>query len=307
MRRLGRLLALATSLAGVASEVQPAPCAEYAAMQLLRGPGSPQSPGMPCSIHDGDAASCGKAYVSLECMRCEYDDKVGACAVRAAAHVCESLGCAHPHATPPHASATSATSAASAASAAAPASEIAGRAFDLLERAHLISAPPKPGSAPHSSPLLHSAILTATSLIALAITSIFCLGPTTRLAEENLFTPESSAADRARIARLAIPADAIRLRTAGGDTTPRAEGKGSPMTTMPPPPARASFMRRGAPAHTKSGVGVGSSVHSWTFEPSGATSECTPLLVFVNRSSGGREGQLTLARLRSLLSPHQVP
>ena len=41
MRRLGRLLALATSLAGVASEEQPAPCAEYAAMQLLRGPDGP--------------------------------------------------------------------------------------------------------------------------------------------------------------------------------------------------------------------------------------------------------------------------
>ena len=33
---------------------------------------------------------------------------------------------------------------------------------------------------------------------------------------------------------------------------------------------------------------------------------CTPLLVFVNRGSGGRQGAASLLHLRRVLSPHQV-
>ena len=46
---------------------------------------------------------------------------------------------------------------------------------------------------------------------------------------------------------------------------------------------------------------------SWTFQPkSEAARDCTPLLVFINRASGGRQGEATLVQLRSLLSPQQV-
>jgi len=47
--------------------------------------------------------------------------------------------------------------------------------------------------------------------------------------------------------------------------------------------------------------------HAFTFDHSVRSGhECTPLLVFVNPASGGRQGQAALTQLRALLSEHQV-
>lgn len=47
--------------------------------------------------------------------------------------------------------------------------------------------------------------------------------------------------------------------------------------------------------------------HTWTFHPTTqAARDCTPLLVFVNRGSGGRQGEATLVQMRALLSAQQV-
>ena len=47
--------------------------------------------------------------------------------------------------------------------------------------------------------------------------------------------------------------------------------------------------------------------HHWTFKPqTKSAADRTPLLVFINRASGGRQGEATLVHLRALLSPQQV-
>lgn len=48
-------------------------------------------------------------------------------------------------------------------------------------------------------------------------------------------------------------------------------------------------------------------VHTWTFRPTTESArDRTPLLVFINRASGGRQGEATLVHLRALLSDHQA-
>lgn len=47
--------------------------------------------------------------------------------------------------------------------------------------------------------------------------------------------------------------------------------------------------------------------NSWTYRPSAEVArDRTPLLVFINRGSGGRQGEATLVQLKALLSAHQV-
>jgi diacylglycerol kinase (ATP) len=47
--------------------------------------------------------------------------------------------------------------------------------------------------------------------------------------------------------------------------------------------------------------------NSWTYRPSAEVArERTPLLDFINRGSGGRQGEATLVQLKALLSAHQV-
>ena len=128
---------------------------------------------------------------------------------------------------------------------------------------------------------------------------------------ELLWTVAPREAERARIWRLILPPDALDY---GEEAIPRSTAASSGSDRRSP--MKASVVQR-----VTDTVRVARLLspdprrrdrqqaweHSWTFRPATeAARDCTPLLVFINRASGGRQGEATLAQLRSLLSPQQV-
>ena len=132
-------------------------------------------------------------------------------------------------------------------------------------------------------PMLHSALLLLATLVVLA--AVAAAWPAAHLNHDIMWMVAPQDAERSRIRRLILPTDAIEL-------------------SRPVPPTGRSRL-----PSLSGGFGTSArhSQHSWTFDPKAAAAQdCTPLLVFVNPGSGGRQGRATLLALRSLLSPLRV-
>ena len=140
-----------------------------------------------------------------------------------------------------------------------------------------------------------AAVLLVTFVAVLFISWVW---PTTRQLDLLWSVPRE--AERARILRLVLPADALDF------------GSAHPSSPDAKDPANQKKSLRG---HVVQRLSESLSLqhqnqawqHSWTFRPTtSAARDRTPLLVFINRASGGREGETTLVHLRALLSPQQV-
>ena len=161
---------------------------------------------------------------------------------------------------------------------------------------------------------------------------------------ELLWTIDPPEAARQHIRRLILPPEAIRLRPAdtsptsaagscgdrrsggggsgggGGGSGGGGGGSGDGGATSPSPSSslgeRSTVVQRvltrghEAASLLRSPSGKQRphpSPHAFVFDPTvAAAHDVTPLLVFVNPGSGGRQGQAALAQLRSLLSPQQA-
>jgi hypothetical protein len=150
--------------------------------------------------------------------------------------------------------------------------------------------PPLPGDDPDpwvgTNPLLSSALLIAVTVCAMLF--LFQLLPQ---GERELFwTVESTEAEQRRIRSLILPYTALEWPKQAS-STPSKTGRGAQLVK-----------RVGEAAGLVSSTQQG----GWIFKPELAGTDCTPLLVFVNRGSGGRQGAASLLQLRRLLSPHQV-
>ena len=135
------------------------------------------------------------------------------------------------------------------------------------------------------NPLLFSAVIIALTMgVMLAL--IWCQSQGER---ELLWTVDLTESEKRRIFSLLLPHAALEWPKAR-ETTPR---------------RRSHLVKRVGEA-----TGLVSSVQQeqggWVFRPELAGTDCTPLLVFVNRGSGGRQGAASLLHLRRVLSPHQV-
>ena len=164
-----------------------------------------------------------------------------------------------------------------------------------------------PPAAPHLQlnelQLTDSAPLVILTII-VGIVLIGYLWPESREKMELFWTVAPRDAERARIWRLILPNEALDF----GD----AASKGPP---APEAAAGATVVKR-----LSNNLGVARLLspdgrrgqqsaweHNWTFRPqTEAARDRTPLLVFINRASGGRQGEATLVQLRALLSPQQV-
>ena len=203
---------------------------------------------------------------------------------------------------------------------------------DLLGMHHASS------SDPH--PILHSALLVLATLAAVVLVRL--LWPEASRAE-LLWTIDPPEAARQHIRRLILPPEAIRLRPAdtsptsaagscgdrrsggggsggGGGGSGGGGGGGGGGATSPSPSSslgeRSTVVQRvltrghEAASLLRSPSGKQRphpSPHAFVFDPTvAAAHDVTPLLVFVNPGSGGRQGQAALAQLRSLLSPQQA-
>lgn len=134
------------------------------------------------------------------------------------------------------------------------------------------------------SPLLRSAlVLSATIAILLFVTCCWPQG----FERELLWTVDTTETEQWRVRTLILPREALEWPKAAC-TTPQSKS--------------ARIVKR---------VGEATGLRSiqqagWVFKPNFAPHNCTPLLVFVNCGSGGRQGAAMLLQLRGLLSPHQV-
>ena len=151
---------------------------------------------------------------------------------------------------------------------------------------------------------LSAQTLLVTTTILLGLMIIGWLWPSSKpFAQlELLWTVAPREAERARIWRLILPQEALDF----------GESKEEKAT---PPPVPTSVVQR-----VSQTVGVARLLspdsrrghqqaweHNWTFRPvNDFARDRTPLLVFINRASGGRQGEATLVQLRALLSPQQV-
>lgn len=149
-------------------------------------------------------------------------------------------------------------------------------------------------------PLLSSAVLIFTAFMVILFVS--WLWPATRPLTLNGLDLHSHEAEQARIQQLILPTEALHYERA--DTAPPA------LDSTPAVRARASSVVQ----IVSQKVGLRSphapkesSLHRWTFEPRDeAARDRTPLLVFINRGSGGQQGGSMLVALHALLSPQQV-
>ena len=151
-----------------------------------------------------------------------------------------------------------------------------------------------------SDSLTSSAILFAATITALLLLSCLCTSvPFAPL--ELLFAvqPPPPESVRSRIRRLILPAEALEHRHNGAPATPSGTAH---LTT-----AVAKRLSEAATGLRHRRSTVAAQLHTWTFNPlCAAARDCTPLLVFVNRGSGGRQGEQVVSQLRALLSPPQV-
>ena len=134
-----------------------------------------------------------------------------------------------------------------------------------------------------SYPLLYSALLIASSVGAMLL--LLILWPQGE--RELLWTVETTESEQRRIHGLILPHAALEW----------------PKAASPAPRRSAQLVKRVGEA---AGLVSTTQQGGWVFRPELAGSDCTPLLVFVNRGSGGRQGAATLLHLRRLLSPYQV-
>ena len=105
---------------------------------------------------------------------------------------------------------------------------------------------------------------------------------------ELLWTVETTESEQRRIRTLILPHEALEWP------------KAVPAT---PQSKSARIVKRVGEA---TGLRSSTQQGGWVFKPDLAPHDCTPLLAFVNRGSGGRQGAAMLHQLRRLLSPHQV-
>ena len=121
--------------------------------------------------------------------------------------------------------------------------------------------------------------------------------------------------DRARIWRLILPTEALDFGAPEEPAAAAAAAAAATSASTATASSRASMVKR-----VSESVGVArllspdhrrqqptASEHSWTFRPqTDSARDRTPLLVFINRGSGGRQGEATAVHLRALLSPQQA-
>lgn len=121
------------------------------------------------------------------------------------------------------------------------------------------------------------------------------------------WTVEPRESERRKIQRLILPTDAIAFETTASPPEASASIAASPASSVV---RRMSASVSAATGHL-TGLyvpeqGMGANPYKWRFLPNSAPRGITPLLVFVNRGSGGRQGEALLAHFRRLLSPQQV-
>lgn len=133
------------------------------------------------------------------------------------------------------------------------------------------------------NPLLFSAVLIALTIgVMLALLYLWPQGE-----RELLWTVDLTESEKRRTLSLLLPQTALEWPKAR-ETTPR---------------RRSQLVKRVGEA---TGLVSSTQQGGWVFRPELAGTDCTPLLVFVNRGSGGRQGAASLLHLRRVLSPHQV-
>ena len=141
-----------------------------------------------------------------------------------------------------------------------------------------------------STPILNAILLLlmTTGVILL----ISCLWPASR-PHEMPWTPREP--ERQCIRRFILPPDALRFN--------------EPNLPLASTTKAASVVQRMSESFTPSARRqLQAWEYSWTFHPTTpAARDCTPLLVFINRGSGGRQGEAALLQMRALLSPQQAP
>ena len=140
-------------------------------------------------------------------------------------------------------------------------------------------------SDPYASvnPLLFSAVLISLTLgVMLAL--LWCQSQGER---ELLWTVDLTESEKRRTLSFLLPHTALEWPKAR-ETTPR---------------RKSHLVKRVGEA---TGLVSSAQQGGWVFRPELAGTDCTPLLVFVNRGSGGRQGAASLLHLRRVLSPHQV-
>lgn len=170
----------------------------------------------------------------------------------------------------------------------------------LLESAGLLASP---------RPIFHSVLLVIATLAVVWLVRVAWPSP-----HRDLLWTDPPATAREHIRRLILPAEAIRLRKpaeasslSAPTATPAASlSKRSGTTVVQRVSTEAARIAAGMRSPT-SRAAPSASAHCFSYDSSSPFAhECTPLLVFVNPTSGGRQGQETLAQLRALLTEPQV-
>ena len=105
---------------------------------------------------------------------------------------------------------------------------------------------------------------------------------------ELLWTVETTESEQRRMRTLILPREALEWPKVV-PTTPQSKS--------------AQIVQRVGEA---TGLRSSTQQGGWVFKPELAPHDGSPLLVFVNRGSGGRQGAAMLPKLRRMLSPHQV-
>ena len=141
-------------------------------------------------------------------------------------------------------------------------------------------------------------LLTSLSLILITLAIVILsswLWPGSQGLDFDVRTADS---ERARIWRLILPPDALDF---GDASVPQSPNDGRDRTSSIVQRVRSSMSELRHPYQLHAWQ------HTWTYRPTTeAARDCTPLLVFINRASGGRQGEATLVHLNALLSPQQV-
>jgi hypothetical protein len=140
-------------------------------------------------------------------------------------------------------------------------------------------------------------VLMATVLTLIIINILWPTGAASKL--ELLWTVAPREAERRRIWRLILPSEALVFNEVKSPQAAPQE-----RSVVKRVSERLDVARLLSPDGRKSQQQW---EHHWTFRPQTESArDRTPLLVFINRASGGRQGEATLVHLRALLSPQQV-